>query len=165
MQPYSVRGAKPDEQRELTRLCVRATMQTGYDDAFIDRAMPALTITLPLITAGAVQVTEAKSGTVVGVVSVTTTGLNGIALLNSIFVDPLFWRRGVGRMLFRAAVDRARVLKAGALMIYAAPSAEGFYTRLRAIRIGEGPFFFSPDLMLSHLLFIVPRDLSSSGDR
>jgi hypothetical protein len=47
MQVYSVRDAKPDEQRELTRLCVRATMQAGYDEAFIDRAMPGLTVTLP----------------------------------------------------------------------------------------------------------------------
>ena len=35
MQTYSVRDAKADEQRELTRLCVRATLQTGYDEAFV----------------------------------------------------------------------------------------------------------------------------------
>jgi hypothetical protein len=58
MQVYSVRDAKPDEQRELTRLCVRATMQAGYDEAFIDRAMPGLTVTLPLITGGCVQVAQ-----------------------------------------------------------------------------------------------------------
>jgi GNAT superfamily N-acetyltransferase len=161
MEPYSVRGAKPEEQRELTRLCVRATVQTGYDDAFIDRVMPALTITLPLIMADAVQVAEAKSGHVVGVVTVARTALDGIALLGGIFVDPPFWRRGVGRMLFGAAVARARKLKAGALMIYAEPSAEGFYKRLGAIRIGEGPFFFSPDIILPHLIFIAPQDPSS----
>ena len=37
MQSYFVRDAKAEEQRELTRLCVRATMQAGYDEAFIDR--------------------------------------------------------------------------------------------------------------------------------
>jgi len=45
---YTVREARPEEQRELTRLCVRATTQAGYDEAFIDRSMPGLTITLPL---------------------------------------------------------------------------------------------------------------------
>jgi GNAT superfamily N-acetyltransferase len=155
---YSVRVAKPEEQRELTRLCVRATMQSGYDEAFIDRAIPGLTITVPLITAGCVRVTEDKSGAVVGVVAVTTTMLQGIALLHGIYVDPPFWKRGVGRVLFDAAVSRAKELKAGALMIYAAPSAEGFYKRMGSIRIGEGPFFYSPDLMLPHLLYIIPRE-------
>jgi GNAT superfamily N-acetyltransferase len=157
-EPYSIRCAKPQEQRSLTRLCVRATAQAGYDEAFIDRAMPALTITVPLITGGYVQVAEYEAGEAVGVVTVTPTELSGIALLYNIFVDPPFWRRGIGRALFRAAVTRAKELKAGALMIYAEPSAAAFYNRLGAIRIGEGPFSYSPELILPHLLYIIPRD-------
>jgi GNAT superfamily N-acetyltransferase len=155
---YLVRDGRPEEQRELTRLCVRATMQAGYDDGFIDRAMPGLTVTMPLITGGCVQVAEDKSGAVVGVVAVTTTMLQGIALLYGLYVDPSSWKRGVGRLLFEAAVSRAKALKAGALMIYAEPSAEGFYERMGAIRIGEGPFFYSPDVTLPQLLCIIPRD-------
>ena len=85
--------------------------------------------------------------------------LQGIALLHSIYVDPPFWRRGVVRVLFGAAVARARKLKAGAFMIYAEPSAEGFYKRLGAIRTGEGPFVFSPDLILPHFLYLVPQEV------
>jgi GNAT superfamily N-acetyltransferase len=85
-----------------------------------------------------------------------TTLVQGIALLNSMFVDPTFWKQGVGRALFGAAVVRARTLKTGALMIYAEPSAEGFYKRMGAIRIGEGPFFYSPDIVLPQLLYIIP---------
>jgi hypothetical protein len=47
-------------------------------------------------------------------------------------------------------------LKVGALMIYASPFAEGFYSRLGAIRIGEGPLSCSPEVMRPHFLFIVP---------
>jgi GNAT superfamily N-acetyltransferase len=155
---YSIRGAKPDDQRSLTRLCVRATAQAGYDEAFIDRAMPALTITVPLITGGHVRVAENEAGKGVGVVTVTPTALLGIALLYGIFVDPPFWKRGVGRVLFEAAITRAKELKAGALMIYAEPSAEGFYKRMGAIRIGQGPFYYSPEVILPHLLYIVSRD-------
>jgi GNAT superfamily N-acetyltransferase len=79
-------------------------------------------------------------------------------LLHGIYVDPSFWKRGVGRVLFEAAVSRAKELKAGALMIYAEPSAEGFYKRMGSIRIGEGPFFYSPDLLLPHLLYVIPRE-------
>ena len=33
---YLIRDAKPEEQRELTRLCVRATLHSGYDDVRIE---------------------------------------------------------------------------------------------------------------------------------
>jgi GNAT superfamily N-acetyltransferase len=155
---YSIRDGKPEEQRDLTRLCVRATMHAGYDDAFIDRAMPALTITLPLITAGGVRVAEDKSGIVVGVVTITTTIVQGIALLHGIYVDPPYWKRGIGRVLFEAAVCRAKELKAGALMIYAEPSAEGFYKRMGGVRIGEGPFFYSPEVIQPRFLYLIPGE-------
>jgi hypothetical protein len=48
-------------------------------------------------------------------------------------------------------------MKAGAIMIYAEPSAAGFYERMGAIRIGEGPFFLSPEIVLPHFLYIIPR--------
>jgi GNAT superfamily N-acetyltransferase len=131
-------------------------LHVGYDQAFVDRVMPGLTVMLPLITAGAVRVAEQSSGTVVGVVTVTASGLNGVALLHGLYVDPTFWRRGIGRVLFEAALTRARELKTGGLMIYAEPSAEGFYRRLGAIRIGEGPFYYSPDVILPHLFYVVP---------
>ena len=158
MQVYSVRNARPDEQRELTRLCVRATMHAGYDEAFIDRAMPGLTVPLPLITGGCVQVAEEETGKVVGVVIVTHTSLQGIALLYGMFVQQAHCKRGVGRVLFGAAAHRAKALKAGALMIYAEPSAEGFYKRMGAIRIGEGTFYYSPEIVLPHLIYIVPGE-------
>jgi GNAT superfamily N-acetyltransferase len=163
MSPYSVRDATVEEQRELTQLCVRSTMQTGYDEAFIDRVMPGLTVTVPLIAGGCVQVAQADE--VVGVVTVTTTGLTGIALLYGIYVEPAHWKRGVGRVLFGAAANRAKALKAGALMIYAEPSAEGFYRRMGATRIGEGPFYYSPEIVLPQLLYILPRDVASGAER
>jgi len=165
MQVYSVREANPHEQRELTRLCVRATMQAGYDEAFIDRAMPVLTVTLPLITGGCVQVAQQESGEVVGVVVVTPTSLQGIALLYGMFVEPAHWKRGVGRVLFGAAAARAKALKAGALMIYAEPSAEVFYRRMGAARIGEGPFYYSPEIVLPQLLYMLPQDGASGAER
>jgi N-acetylglutamate synthase-like GNAT family acetyltransferase len=158
MDVYEVREARPEEQRELTRLCVRATMHAGYDEAFIDRSMPSLTITLPLISGDFVRVAQDGSSEIVGVVAVTPTVLQGIAMLHHLFVDPACWKRGIGRVLFRAAVARARGLKAGAIMITAEPSAEGFYKRMGAIRIGEGQFYLSPDVVLPHLLYVIPPE-------
>ena len=55
---------------------MRATLHAGYDEAFIDRAMPGLTITLPAIAGGRVQAAE-QSGEVIGVVEVMATALQG----------------------------------------------------------------------------------------
>lgn len=155
--PYSVRAARPDEQAELTQLCVRATREAGHGDGFISRAMPVLTIALPSISAGAVQVIEHQSGAVCGVECVAPTAVHEIALLSSLYVDPPFWRQGLGRMLFEAAVARARTVNAGALIVYAQPAAAAFYEHLGAVRIGEVPFYFSPDVIMPALLYIIVR--------
>jgi hypothetical protein len=73
---------------------IRATLHAGYDDAFIDRAMPALTVILPSITAGAVQVAERAPVEVLGAVELGRTVLDGIAVLGKIFVDPSHWNAG-----------------------------------------------------------------------
>ena len=158
MSDYSIRQAKPEEQRELTRLSVRATIHAGHDEEFVDRTIPSLMITLPMISGQWVQVAEDSSRKVVGVVWVTPTALQGIAMLQGLYVDPPFWKRGIGRALFGAAVARANEFKAGAIVISAEPSAEGFYKRMGAIRIGEVPFYFSPETVLPQLLYIMPRE-------
>jgi GNAT superfamily N-acetyltransferase len=151
---WPTRPAAPEEQGELSRLCVRATRRLGYDDAFIERTTPSLTIILPHITAGGVMVAEDDDGTVAGVVSLMPT-FPAFAQLNGIFVEPRFWRMGVGRALFTAAVARARALGVGAIVIHAEPSAVDFYERMGAVRIGQQPFFLSPEIDLPILLYLV----------
>jgi predicted N-acetyltransferase YhbS len=102
-----------------------------------------------------------QSGEVIGVVEVLSTALQGIAVLG-IFVDPAHGRKGVGRALFEAAIVRARILKAGALVIYASPFAEGFYSRLGAIGIGEGPLSCSPEVMRPTFCLSCLRQSASS---
>jgi GNAT superfamily N-acetyltransferase len=156
MGDYSTRQARPEEQGELTRLAVRATKHAGHDEAFIDRTIPALAVTVPMIGGQWVQVAEDRSHKIVGVVWVTPTALSGIALLQGLYVDPPFWRQGIGRMLFEAAIARAVEFKAGAMVINAEPTAEGFYKRMGAIRIGEVPFYFSPETILPQFLYVMP---------
>ena len=78
--------------RGLTRLIVRATLHSGYDETFIDRARPGLTVSLNGIVTGNVQVAE-QSGEVIGVVEVLSTVLQGIAVLAS-SLTPHIGRRG-----------------------------------------------------------------------
>jgi GNAT superfamily N-acetyltransferase len=164
MGAFSIREAQALEQRELTRLCVRATIHAGQDEAFIDRVMPVLTITLPQIGSRCVKVAQQESGEIVGVAVVTPTGLVGIACLHALFVEPGQWKCGIGRALVDAAAARARDFSAGALMIYAFPWARGFYERLGAIRIGEGPFAFSPEIIQPRFLYIIPPAIVAGND-
>jgi hypothetical protein len=98
---------------------------------------------------GARQTIVQRAATVTGCMKFVTTYSPILQCLASSL-------KGVGRALFETAMARARTLKVGALMIYASPFAEGFYSRLGAIRIGEGPFIYSPEIILPHFLFIVP---------
>jgi hypothetical protein len=49
---------------------------------------------------------------------------------------------------------------AGVLMIYAEPSAEGFYSQMGATRVGEGTFYCSPEIVLPLLFYILSRDVA-----
>jgi hypothetical protein len=67
-------------------------------------------------------------------------------------------------VLFEAAIARTKALKAGVLVIYAEPSAEGFYKRMGATRVGEGTFYYSPEIVLPQLLYILPRDAAPDAE-
>jgi GNAT superfamily N-acetyltransferase len=141
-------GHQDDRRRIPVRdgrpICGKARA-CGFSVRLIERGERPIQVRSPQLAASVIRPLQDNSNDVVGVVWVTPATLQGIALLGGIFVDPARWNHGFGRVLFGAAEARAKGMKAGALMIYAGPSAEGFYKRMGAIRIGEGPFFFSPE--------------------
>jgi len=145
-----------DEAAALTQIAVRATRHDGYDDGAISRFMPGLKINLALIAAGLVMVAEDEQGAPIGYAALRPTGMGGLILLDSIFVDPACSRRGVGTRLFGTAVEQARKMAGDVILIYSSPHAVGFYARLGAIKIGKTPFVFSPDVQLSMFAFSVP---------
>ena len=62
--------------------------------------------------------------------------------------------------LLRAMALRLTKRAGWAVNIY---SAEGVYRRMGTIRIGEGPFYFSPETVLPHLLYGIPRVTRAAG--
>ncbi|MBV9979557.1 GNAT family N-acetyltransferase [Bradyrhizobium sp.] len=151
-----VRPARVDEAAELTEIAVRATKHDGYDDDTIVRFMPGLKVNLALIAAGLVFVAEGEAGIRQGYVAARPTGIGGLILLEGIFVDPAFWRGGVGSRLFAAVVELSRKMAGSVILINSNPSAVGFYARLGANKIGTTPFVFSPDVKLSMFAFEIP---------
>jgi len=77
---------------------------------------------------------------------------DGVAVLDLLYVAPEAMGRGVGALLFRDAVARARELGGGTVMtIDADPNAEPFYRRHGAVRVGEVPSEVIPGRMLPRL--------------
>jgi GNAT superfamily N-acetyltransferase len=150
-----IRRARAEESAELTGLAIRATKHAGYDADAIARLVPVLRINLDLIAAGLVSVAEDVKGTVIGLAAVRPLGLVGLFLLESIFVDPIVARQGIGRCLFEAASDQVRRLAGCSMLIYAIPTSTEFYVRLGAIRIGTAPCVSSPDLLMPMFAFPV----------
>jgi GNAT superfamily N-acetyltransferase len=62
---------------------------------------------------------------------------DGNADLDGLFVEPVLWKRGIGRLLVEAAVSRALLMGATYLYVIANPRALGFYARCRFEEAGE----------------------------
>ena len=103
-----IRPARVDNAAGLTEIAVRTTKHDGYDDGAVSRFTPGLKINLALIAAGLVHVAEDEQGVLGGYVSFRPTGMGGLILLEGIFVDPAYSRRGVGTRLFATAVEHSR---------------------------------------------------------
>jgi predicted N-acetyltransferase YhbS len=151
-----IRPARVDDAAGLTEIAVRATKHDGYDDSAVSRFMPGLKINLALIAAGLVHVAEDEQGVLGGYVSFRPTGMGGLILLEGIFVDPAYSRRGVGTRLFATAVEHSRKMAGNVILIYSSPHSVDFYAHLGATRIGMTPFVFSPDVQLSMFAFTIP---------
>lgn len=151
-----VRPARVDEAAELTQIAVRATRNDGFDEDAIVRFMPGLKVNLALIAAGLVCVADSEPGVPCGYVSVRPTGIGGLILLEGIYVDPAYSRRGIGTRLFAAASELARKMAGNVILINSSPASVGFYARLGANKIGTTPFVFSPDIKLSMFAFEIP---------
>jgi GNAT superfamily N-acetyltransferase len=129
----TVRVARAGEAQTLTALCVRSKAHWGYDDAFMRLSEASLTVSDADIASGRVLVAE-RRGLVFGVARVEPDGELGL-----MFVDPRTMNRGVGRVLFDAAIVLARRLGARRMAILADPNAAPFYERMGARFVSQAP--------------------------
>ncbi|MBN9087262.1 MAG: GNAT family N-acetyltransferase [Reyranella sp.] len=93
----------------------------------------SLTVSDADIASGLVLVAE-RQGLLFGLAKVEPDGE-----LDMMFVDPLAMNRGVGRLLFEAAVALARRMGARRMAILADPNAAPFYERMGARFVSQAP--------------------------
>ena len=117
---------------ELSRLVKRSKAYWGYDDEFMAKAAPDLIVTEAKLPTTWVAEMDGQSAGVVALMPI-----NGDIDLDMFFVDPALLRSGLGRVMCDFAVQKARALGAGKLIVVSEPNAEEFYLRMGAVRVGE----------------------------
>jgi GNAT superfamily N-acetyltransferase len=134
----------------LTALCLRSKAHWGYDADFMARCVPVMTLS-PQRIEGRHRVAEAD-GRAAGFALLAPLK-DGRVDLDLFFIEPAYIGTGVGRVLFAGIVELARALEFKVLEIVADPHAEGFYSRLGAVRVGVAESEVDPGRQLPMLEF------------
>lgn len=138
-----IRPARVEELDELTELAMRSKAHWGYDDAFMAACRDELTMRPGF--ADRIDVAEDDDGRIVGMIRLEADELEDV------FVDPSAIGTGVGRALFRHALDRAWAEGMRVVRVTADPNAVGFYESMGMQRIGEAPSGSIPGRTLPRL--------------
>ena len=130
----SIRRATPEQAGLLTTITLAAKRYWNYPENWIQAWFPSLTISAEYVLANETWVA------VEGEECVAYYSLNQddeSLWLDNLWVLPEFMGQGIGRELFRHALERGRFLGAIALKIEADPNAQSFYEKMGARKIGE----------------------------
>ena len=125
--------AKPEDADALTAIAHAAKRHWGYPGRWLESWRDILTMRPEFIAAN-IAYTAIENGRAVGFY-VLTTEEDGLHL-DHLWIMPAAMRRGIGRSLFKHAVEQAGNSGFRLIKIEADPNAEGFYQRMGATRVG-----------------------------
>ena len=125
-----VRPAEPADHERLRELTFESKAYWGYDRDLVRRWADGLGF-----DSGQERWVAEVGGELVAW-SGLVPPVDGVAVLEDIWVEPSWMGRGSGERLFRLAVERARELGARVLQWEAEPHAVGFYERMGANTVG-----------------------------
>ena len=131
---HRIRRARPREARALTALAMRSKAHWGYDAAFMGACRGELTQTPRGLMRSRSFVCE-EGRDLVGFYRLDIAV--GEAEVGHFFVAPEHIGRGAGAQLWRHLVGQARRRGLRRIAIESDPSAEAFYARMGARRIGS----------------------------
>jgi len=140
--PYTtameIRAARPDEGTLLSQLAFESKAYWGYSPQFMAQCRDELRVSDELLASGLVWVATLAEQ-VLGFYSLEWMESDASPTLDlkHLFVAPERLRQGVGSALFEHAALRAATLGAKLLVIQSDPSAEAFYIKGGARRVGE----------------------------
>jgi GNAT superfamily N-acetyltransferase len=142
MTAVTLRFATLGERAALEGLQLRSSiaLPTYRDDVL--RHPEVIYIPPSLLEHRRVRVAE-QAGVLVGFVTLLAPD-NGLCELDGLFVDPGWWRKGIGSTLIRDARDTARAENAHAIHVVANPDAVEFYLQCGFVTVGETQTQFGP---------------------
>lgn len=144
MSLLTIRTALPTEQAALEALQWRASLNNPGDRDALMAHPNAIELPLDQIEGGGVFVAE-ELGSVRGFAAIVRRE-DGNVELDALFVEPAYWRRGVGRALVEHCVFEAGASGATSLHVLGNPHAERFYRACGFIQIGTQPTRFGNGL-------------------
>jgi GNAT superfamily N-acetyltransferase len=130
----SIRRATASDVDSLTELAVRSKASWGYTDGFMAHVTAALVVSAEYVETNPVYILLRHD---------TILGFFGFAhekneiVLNDFWIEPGRIGTGLGRVMWRYALEQARANGYGDFIIHSDPNAEGFYLRMGAKRIGS----------------------------
>jgi GNAT superfamily N-acetyltransferase len=131
-----IHRALAGDSERLSQIARAAKGHWGYPEAWLAAWEPVLRIT-PEYVERALVYLGALEREVVGFYALEQRA--GWWSLEHFWVDPRWHGRGVGRHLFVHALDQARAIEPGVMVIEADPYAAGFYARMGAQPRGTVP--------------------------
>ncbi|MEP4485297.1 GNAT family N-acetyltransferase [Marinobacter alexandrii] len=129
-----LRQLQEPELAAASALCLRSKAHWGYDEAFLRKCIPELTLTQADLKNDAIVAAE-EAGSLVGIAHVLQEEAH--YHLDKLFVDPNSMGTGTGRALFEWALKAATAMGADELLIDADPGAAAFYERMGCLSDGK----------------------------
>jgi GNAT superfamily N-acetyltransferase len=130
-----IRHAAPGDGARLKELTAASKAHWGYDAARVRGWVETLDFSEARLGADELYVADV-AGRVVGWCEVIPP-LDGVCVLDHLWIEPEWIGRELGSALFQFGVQRARDLGAGMLEWESEPNAVGFYERMGGRRLRE----------------------------
>lgn len=150
-----IRRARPEDVDVLTSLSIRSKRSNGYDEAFMAACREELTVTKQTLHDGEYWV--AQSGVVCGCACLTADPDGRSGEIHAFFIDPDWQRQGIGRLLWKTLLERAKERDFERLYLDADPIAVPFYRALGFEVSGESPSGSIAGRSLPHMTMALDR--------
>jgi N-acetylglutamate synthase-like GNAT family acetyltransferase len=150
-----IRKARPEDVKVLTELSIRSKRSNGYDEAFMAACREELTVTEDHLADGEYWVAE--SGVVCGCACLTADPNGRSGEIHTFFIDPDWQRQGIGRLLWKKLLERAKERRLERLHLDADPAAAPFYGALGFEVAGESPSGSIAGRTLPHMTLVLDR--------
>ena len=131
-----IRKASVYDAPALTELALRSKRAWGYDDVFIARIMEDMIVRGDYLRHEHGLVAE-EHGSILGYAILRTE--DDHAILRDLFIEPAYFKRGIGRKLFSKCIEIARNHSMKRLSLESDPNATEFYERMGMHVTGSVP--------------------------